>query len=100
MTQNHITDDLQALMDVLPDHVHHAVLAENDNDNLLEVILDLGRLPTARFIDREIVLNQTEVTHPDIEGVTGRVGDFDPDNRAGLERTLHRISAIRNRRGL
>jgi len=100
MTQNHITDDLQALMDVLPDHVHHAVLAENDNDNLLEVILDLGRLPTARFIDREIVLNQTEVTHADIEGVTGRVGDFDTDNRAGLERTLHRISAIRNRRGL
>ena len=100
MTQNHITDDLQALMDVLPDHVHHAVLAENDNDNLLEVILDLGRLPTARFIDREIGLNQTEVTHADIEGVTGRVGDFDTDNRAGLERTLHRISAIRNRRGL
>ena len=99
MTQNHITDDLQALMDVLPDHVHHAVLAENDNDNLLEVILDLGRLPTARFIDREIVLNQTEVTHADIEGVTGRIRDFDTDNRAGLERTLHRISAIRNRRG-
>ena len=99
MTQNHITDDLQALMDILPEHIHHAVLAENDNDNLLEVILDLGRVPTARFIDREIVLNQTDVTHRDIEAVTGRVGDFDTDNRAGLERTLHRISAIRNRRG-
>jgi stage III sporulation protein SpoIIIAA len=99
MSQNHITDDLQALMDVLPEHIHHAVLAENDNDNLLEVILDLGRVPTARFIDREVVLNQTEVTHEDIESVTGRVGDFDTDNRAGLERTLHRISAIRNRRG-
>jgi stage III sporulation protein SpoIIIAA len=99
MTQSHITDDLQALMDVLPEHIHHAVYAENDNDNLLEVILDLGRVPTARFIDREVVLNQTEVTHADIESVTGRVGDFDTDNRAGLERTLHRISAIRNRRG-
>ncbi len=100
MTQSHITDDLQALMDILPDHVSHAVLAENDNDNLLEVILDLGRVPTARFIDREVVLNQTEVTNADIEAVTGRVGDFDTDNRAGLERTLHRISAIRNRRSL
>jgi len=100
MTQSHITDDLQALMDILPERVHHAVLAENDNDNLLEVILDLGRVPTARFIDREVVLNQTEVTNADIEAVTGRVGDFDTDNRAGLERTLHRISAIRNRRSL
>ena len=99
MTQHHITDDLQALMDVLPDHIHHSVLAENDSDNLLEVILDLGRVPTARFIDREVVLNQTEVTHEDIAAVTGRIGDFDSDNRAGLERTLHRISAIRNRRG-
>ena len=99
MTQSHITDDLQALMDVLPEHIHHAVYAENDNDNLLEVILDLGRVPTARFIDREVILNRTEVTHADIESVTGRVGDFDTDNRAGLERTLHRISAIRNRRG-
>jgi stage III sporulation protein SpoIIIAA len=99
MTQNHITDDLQALMEVLPKHIHHAVLAENDNNNLLEVILDLGRLPTARFIDREVVLSQTEVIPADIEAVTGRVGEFDTDNRAGLERTLHRISAIRNRRG-
>jgi stage III sporulation protein SpoIIIAA len=99
MTQHQITDDLQALMDVLPEHIHHSVLAENDSDNLLEVILDLGRVPTARFIDREVVLNQTEVTHENIAAVTGRIGDFDSDNRAGLERTLHRISAIRNRRG-
>lgn len=99
MSQKRITDDLQALMDVLPEHIHHAVLAENDKDNLLEVILDLGRVPTARFTDREVVLNHTEVTNADIEAVTGRVGEFDTDNRAGLERTLHRISAIRNRRG-
>ena len=99
MTQNHITDDLDALMDVLPKHIHQAVFEVNDNDNLLEVILDLGRVPTARFIDREVVLSQIEVTHADIEAVTGRIGEFDTDNRAGLERTLHRISAIRNRRG-
>ncbi len=99
MTQRRITDDLQALMDVLPDHIHHAVIKEDDSDNLLEVILDLGRVPTARFINREVVLSQTEVTHADIDSVTDRTGEFDSDNRAGLERTLHRISAIRNRRG-
>jgi stage III sporulation protein SpoIIIAA len=98
MTHGRITDDLQALMDVLPEHIHHAVIEEDDSDNLLEVILDLGRVPTARFIDREVVLSQTEVTFADIEFVTGRIGEFDSDNRAGLERTLHRISAIRNRR--
>jgi stage III sporulation protein SpoIIIAA len=98
MTQRRITDDLQALMEVLPEHIHHAVLKEDDSDNLLEVIMDLGRVPTARFIDYEVVLSQTEVAQEDLEYVTGRIGEFDSDNRAGLERTLHRISAIRNRR--
>ena len=98
MKQRRITDDLQALLDVLPPPITEAVIEENDNDNLLEVILDLGRVPTARFIDREVVLSQEEVTHANLEYVTGRIGEFDSDNRAGLERTLHRISAIRNRR--
>lgn len=98
MTQRRITDDLQALMEVLPEHIRYAVLKEDDSDNLLEVIMDLGRVPTARFIDREVILSQTEVAREDIEYVTDRIGEFDSDNRAGLERTLHRISAIRNRR--
>lgn len=98
MTHRRITDDLQALLDVLPEHINKAVVREDDIDNLLEVILDLGRVPTARFIDREAVLDQAEVTPKDIEYVTGRIGEFDSDNRAGLERTLHRIAAIRNRR--
>lgn len=99
MTQRRLTDDLQALLDVLPPQIARAVTEANDSDNLLEVILDLGRVPTARFVDREVVLSQTEVTHNDIDYVVGRIGEFDADNRAGLERTLHRISAIRNRRG-
>jgi stage III sporulation protein SpoIIIAA len=99
MTQRHITDDLQALMEVLPPPTSKSVLEQGSSDNLLEVILDLGRVPTARFIDREIILSDKEVSHADIEYVTGRIGEFDSDNRAGLERTLHRISAIRNRRG-
>jgi stage III sporulation protein SpoIIIAA len=99
MTQRRITDDLHALLSVLPPSVAQAVTEANDSDNLLEVILDLGRVPTARFVDREVVLSKIEVNHGDIDYVVDRIGEFDADNRAGLERTLHRISAIRNRRG-
>jgi stage III sporulation protein SpoIIIAA len=99
MSQKRITDDLQALLDVLPADVQKAVRKANDEANLLEIILDLGRVPTARFVDREIVLLPSEVTPAEIDYVVERIGEFDADNRAGMERTLHRISAIRNRRG-
>jgi stage III sporulation protein SpoIIIAA len=98
MTQLRITDDLEALLGVLPADIRRAVEKADDSDNLLEVILDLGRLPTARFIDREIDLRDSEVTRAEIDYVDERTGEFDADNRAGIERTLHRISAIRNRR--
>jgi stage III sporulation protein SpoIIIAA len=100
MSQQHkITDDLDALLDVLPSNVRHAVEKINDSDNLLEIILDLGRVPTARFVDNELVLRDSEVARAEIDYVDERVGQFDADNRAGIERTLHRISAIRNRLG-
>jgi len=99
MEQRKITDDLQALMGVLPVSIARAVTDAQDSDNFLEVIMDLGRQPTARYVDREVVLRDQEITHEDIGYVVERIGDFDADNRAGLERTLHRISAIRNRRG-
>jgi stage III sporulation protein SpoIIIAA len=99
MSQRRITDDLQALLAVLPAGITKAVLSADDSDNLLEVILDLGRIPTARYVDREVVLSKQEVGRADIDFVVERIGEFDADNRAGLERTLHRIAAIRNRRG-
>ena len=98
MTQLKITDDLDALLDVLPLDIRHAVEKANDTENLLEIILDLGRVPTARFVDHEINLRETEVTRSELDYVDERTGEFDADNRAGIERTLHRISAIRNRR--
>ncbi|MBI2955070.1 MAG: AAA family ATPase [Chloroflexi bacterium] len=70
-----------------------------DLANLLEVVMDLGRLPEARFPGAEVVLGEAEVTDEDIEYVVSRISEFGDDNRAGIERTLHRISAIRNRRG-
>jgi stage III sporulation protein SpoIIIAA len=99
MTRKRITDNLDVLLNVLPPQVAHQLTAINRSDDLLEVILDLGRNPTARFIDREEILNQQEVTHADIDYVVERISTFDTDNRAGMERTLHRIAAIRNRRG-
>jgi stage III sporulation protein SpoIIIAA len=94
-----ITDDLEALLDVLPTHIRHAVEKINNSDKLLEIIIDLGRVPSARFVENEIVLQEKEITRAEIDHVVERVGNFDTDNRAGIERTLHRISGIRNRRG-
>ncbi|MBU1660790.1 MAG: AAA family ATPase [Chloroflexi bacterium] len=99
MTQQRITDDLDALLGILPPKIAQSVTAVNDSSNLLEVILDLGRVPTARFLKGESALGEKEITRAEIDHVAERIGTFDTDNRAGLERTLHRIAAIRNRRG-
>lgn len=99
MTQRRITDDLPALLAVLPSNYVNQVKEANNTDDLLEIIMDLGRLPMARFIDREVEINHKEVTREDIDKVVSLVGEFDADNRAGIERTLHRISAIRNKHG-
>jgi stage III sporulation protein SpoIIIAA len=100
MTQQlRITDDLDALLDVLPLDIRHAVEKADNSDNLLEIILDLGRIPTVRFVEGEVNLRETEITRAELDYVDERTGEFDADNRAGIERTLHRISAIRNRRG-
>jgi len=97
--QKVITDDLDALIDILPPHIRQPLCQQEDLSELLEVVLDLGRPPEARFPQREVVLNPKEVNEQDIDYVASRIGSFGDDNRAGIERTLHRISAIRNRKG-
>src|SRR5512139_1281967 len=97
--QDRITDDLDALLDVVPPPIAEAVRRENHGDDLLEIVLDLGRLPEARFLSHEVALSKREATCEDINYAVTRVGEFNTDNRAGIERTLHRISAIRNRKG-
>src|SRR5512137_710114 len=99
MPHHNITDNLDILFDVLPPQLAAAVHTANQNENLLEIVLDLGRKPEARYTDRELVLSDQEAAQSDIDLVVARIGEFDADNRAGMERTLHRISAIRNRRG-
>jgi stage III sporulation protein SpoIIIAA len=97
--QRTITDDLDALLAALPPHICEPIRAREDNYELLEIVMDLGRLPTARYPSREIVLGNVEVTQADLDYLVYRIGEFGDDNRAGIERTLHRISAMRNRRG-
>jgi stage III sporulation protein SpoIIIAA len=97
--QKVITDDLEALINVLPPHIRQPLSQQEDISQLVEVVLDLGRPPEARFPQREVVLHPKEVDQEDIDYVASRVSSFGDDNRAGIERTLHRISAIRNRKG-
>jgi stage III sporulation protein SpoIIIAA len=97
--QSQTTDDLELMLAVLPPAVGEALRRENQFDALLEIVLDLGRRPEARYVGREMDLSDHEVSSDDIDYVVGRIGDFGGDNRAGIERTLHRISAIRNRKG-
>ncbi|MBA7650741.1 hypothetical protein ES703_58552 [subsurface metagenome] len=97
--QKVITDDLDALLDILPPRIRQPLCQQKDISELLEVVLDLGRPPEARFPQREVVLNPKEVSQPDIDYVASHISSFGDDNRAGIERTLHRISAIRNRQG-
>jgi stage III sporulation protein SpoIIIAA len=98
MVEKRITDDIHVLKRVLPMHITYAIEELGHENDLLEIVLDLGRLPSARYVDGEIDLSEREVTRQDIDSMTGRIGIFDADNRAGMERTLHRISAIRNRK--
>jgi stage III sporulation protein SpoIIIAA len=99
LLQKVITDDMEALLDILPPRIQQPLCQQKDINELLEVVLDLGRPPEARFPKRELVLHDKEVEEPDIDYVVAHIGSFGDDNRAGIERTLHRISAIRNRRG-
>ncbi len=89
----------RAFLKILPADIRKNLESMNSFEKLIEVVLDLGRKPEARFPDRAIYLKEEAVTKGDIDFVISRVGTFDRDNRSGIERTLHRISAIRNRRG-
>lgn len=100
MIQQQITDNLVQLLDVLPPALRAHLDMNGRSTDVLEIVLDLGRVAEARYADNSVLeLGSDPVTDWDIEYVVSRVGTFGKDNRAGIERTLHRISAIRNRAG-
>ena len=99
MLPQRVADDLDRLIALLPEPVKRGLAAGGGSEQLLEVVLDLGRPPEARFPGRTIDLDPRPISRDDLAGVISRLGPFGGDNRAGIERTLHRISAIRNRTG-
>ncbi|MHB9034682.1 MAG: AAA family ATPase, partial [Anaerolineae bacterium] len=94
-----ITDDMDALVQVLTPAVADRLRQLDRFPELLEVVMDLGRPITARYVNDELILQERELQQDELDYVVSRIGDFGDDNRAGIERTLHRISAIRNRHG-
>jgi stage III sporulation protein SpoIIIAA len=94
-----ITNDLDLLLEIMPARIRKPLASHPQRDHLIEIVLDLGRVAEARFAEHMEILSPDQVEHEDIEHVVRNVGTFGKDNRAGIERTLHRISAIRNRAG-
>lgn len=91
--------DIKLFMAIFPPAILESLSEYGHKEELLEVIMDLGKQPEGRFFSETILLSEQLVTEEDIHYVVEHLGDFDRDNRAGIEGTLHRISAIRNRRG-
>ncbi len=92
-----ITDNLEELLRILPQDLQDSLRKMERLNDLIEIVMDLGRKPEARFPDHFSYLKEDFLTREEINHVVKRVGKFGKDNRAGIERTLHRISAIRNR---
>ncbi len=94
-----ITDDLNELLELLPRRIQNILSTPKECENLIEIILDLGRIPEARYPNKVITLGDQNLNREEIQAMVNHLGKFGGDNRAGIERTLHRISAIRNRQG-
>lgn len=96
-----VKDELDLMLQVLPADVRQPLVNHPDRGSLLEIVLDLGRRPEARFLGGKggSYLRDAEITHEDLQHAVEAVGDFGADNRAGVHGTLHRISALRNRKG-
>ncbi len=111
MQELRITDDLDTLLNVLPTNICESLRKIGRFNELIEIVMDLGRMPESRYVSTEagedgksvakeenLALRDDEIQQDDLDYVLDRIGDFDDDNRAGLTRTLHRISGIKNRR--
>jgi stage III sporulation protein SpoIIIAA len=94
-----VTDNLDQLLDILPPRIKASLELCGGLEQLVEIVMDLGRLPEARYFDSTKYLTDDPITKEDLALCVHQVGEFGGDNRAGIERTLHRISAIRNRKG-
>jgi stage III sporulation protein SpoIIIAA len=95
-----VTDNLDLLLAILPTDIRKSLETFGQLEQLVEVVMDLGRPPEARYFEKTHYLSDRPITQAEIDECVERVGEFSGDNRAGIERTLHRISAMRNRKGM
>jgi len=95
-----VNDDLDKLIENLPLFLQEQLNDHPRKDQLIEIVLDLGRRPEARFTTGSEYLSRKVISWQDIDYTTKRISKFSKENRAGIERTLHRISCIRNRQFL
>lgn len=94
-----VDEDLNLLIQVLPNYVRTNLQNHVNRFNLIEVVLDLGRRPEGRFLNGSEYLSQKIISWQDLDFCTKQLGNFNTDNRAGIERTLHRVSCLKNRKG-
>jgi len=94
-----LADDLDQLLNVLPSFISNTLKEHPRREQLIEVVLDVGRRPEARFSDGTEYLSYKTIVWQDLDFTLKRLGKFSGDNRAGIEKTLHRISSLRNRQG-
>ncbi|HET7559320.1 MAG TPA: R3H domain-containing nucleic acid-binding protein [Limnochordia bacterium] len=99
MPAREVVDNLDELLEILPERLAERLRGHLDREELIEIVMDVGRKPEARTAEATLLLSERPVTREDLQHVEAMLGDFGADNRAGIERTLHRISAMRNRRG-
>ncbi|KAJ0244223.1 Protein SEEDLING PLASTID DEVELOPMENT 1 [Hirschfeldia incana] len=92
------TVELDAFLEILPPATRKELTKHEAVGELIEVVMDLGRKPLARFPSGDWVISEMPVTQQDLKLAVSKVGDFSDDNRSGINRSLHRISAIRNRK--
>ena len=94
-----LADDLNQLLDILPKFISTPIKQHPKQEQLIEIVLDIGRRPEARFSKGSSYLSYRTIVWQDLDYILKRLGKFSGDNRAGIEKTLHRISSLRNRQG-
>ena len=94
-----LADNLNQLLEIVPDFIRRPLKNHPKRKILIEIVLDIGRRPEARFADSTEYLSYRTIVWQDLDYIIKRLGKFSDDNRAGIEKTLHRISSLRNRQG-
>jgi stage III sporulation protein SpoIIIAA len=97
ISQTETTVELDMFLELLPLEMRLELYKHQEIGGLIEVVMDLGRKPLARFPSGDWVISQRPINHTDLQHAISKVGEFSDDNRSGIDSSLHRISAIRNR---